>query len=673
VAAALMAQRGQWFLWLPVALAGGIGLWFALRYEPGAAQYAVAGAVAAAALLAARLAGPAWAPLWIGAAAVCAGFGLAGLRAHGVAAPVLPFRYYGPVEGRVVALDRSWSNAPRVTLDRVVLADVAPDRVPGRVRIALHGDPGPVAPAPGERIALTVWLSPPDGPVEPGGFDFRRHAWFQGLGAVGYARTPAMRIEAAAGGGARLRIFAARMAVAGWLKTALPGREGAFAAAIAVGDRSGLDQGALDALRASNLAHLLAISGLHMGLLTGTVFGALRLMLALVPALALRLPAKKIAAAVALLAGFGYLLLSGAAVATERAFVMAAVILGAVLLDLRAITLRAVALAAVIVLAIRPESLTSPGFQMSFAATVALVAAFAAIRDRGRARAAAGRPWRLPVRARGAAAVLVSSAVAGAATAPFAAAHFNIASQYGLLANLASVPVMGIVVMPALLLALLLWPVGLAGPALAVAGAGIGWILAVAETVAAWPGAVRPVVQPPGAVLPLLTLGLLFALLWQGRARLAGLGLAAGALALWLGAARPDLLISADGRLAGVMTGAGRMLDRARGNGFVAEAWLENDGDTADQAGAAARPGPPVLRVARLAEGAGATEAAAACAAADVVIAEAAAPAPPGCLMIDAALRARLGAIAVRRGTTGLSVAGAGGAARLWSPRPARP
>jgi competence protein ComEC len=669
IEAVLLAQRGHWFLWLPVALAVGIGLWFGLRWEPAPLHYAAMVGLALAALLATRVTDPAWHPLAIGVVAICAGFVLAGYRAHAVAGPVLGFRYYGPVEGRVVALDRSWSNAPRITLDRVVLDDTDPARVPGRVRIALHGDPGPVTPRPGERVAVTAWLSPPAGPVEPGGYDFRRHAWFQGLGAVGYARSPLVRIEPAGGGGPALRLFALRMEIADWLRRALPGREGAFAAAIVVGDRSGLDRPALDALRASNLAHLLAISGLHMGLLTGTVFGAIRLFLALIPPLALRLPAKKIAAAAALAAGLAYLLLSGAAVATERAFIMAAVILGAVLLDLRAITLRAVALAAILVLAIRPETLTGPGFQMSFAATTALVAAFAGLRDWGMRRAEAGRAYRLPAWARGVAAVAISSAVAGAATAPIAAAHFNQIAQYGLLANLASVPVMGLVVMPALLLALMLWPLGLAGPALAVAGLGIGWILGVAETVAGWPAATRPIVKPPGEVLPLLAFGLLFALLWRGRARLAGLGLGLVALVLWQGAARPDLLVSADGKLLGAMTEAGRALDRARGNGFVAEAWLENDGDAAAQETAAARRAAPSLHVIRVERDAGPAALADACRHADVVIVEGRA-AGDACLVIDAALRARLGAIAVRCGADGLVVSGADAVAgrRLWAP-----
>jgi ComEC/Rec2-related protein len=134
-------------------------------------------------------------------------------------------------------------------------------------------------------------------------------------------------------------------------------------------------------MRVANIAHLLAISGLHMGLLTGFVYGALRLVLALIPALALRYPIRKWAAAGALGAGAFYLVLSGGNVATERAFIQVAVMLTAVMLDRRAITLRSVAIAAMILLLHRPETLFSPGFQMSFAATAALVAVFTGLRD----------------------------------------------------------------------------------------------------------------------------------------------------------------------------------------------------------------------------------------------------------------------------------------------------
>ncbi|PWE34283.1 competence protein [Maritimibacter sp. 55A14] len=590
-ALALLRQRGRLFPWVPVMMACGIGFWFGLGREPEPGHYAAAAAAGLCAALLALRVGPAAAPIAAAVALAVLGFLLAGFRAHDVAAPVLGFRYYGPVEGRVVALDRSFSNRPRVTLDRVVLSRVDPDATPGRVRISLHGETGLDRAVPGARVITTAHLSPPSGPVEPGGFDFRRLAWFEGLGAVGYTRSPMLGLTAPAPDGWRPWVFALRMRLSEAIRAQLPGRSGGFAAAIVTGDRSAVESAVLEDLRASNLAHLLAISGLHMGLLTGFVFAGLRAGIALVPPLALRVPGKKLAAAAALPVAFAYLLISGASVATERAFIMVAVMLLAVLLDRRALTLRAVAMAAMLVLALRPESLVTAGFQMSFAATTALVAVFGALRNWQQARPEDA--WRMPRWLRPALAVLISSAVAGAATAPIAAVHFNQMSQYGLLANLASVPVMGMVVMPAAVLAFLLWPLGLAGPGFAAMGAGIDWILGVAHRVAGWEGAVIPVVKPGGAVLPLLAAGALVVVLWQGRLRLAGLLPVLLAATFWLGAERPEILISETGKLTGVMGSGGRVLSKPRGEGFAARSWLENDGDLAAQEDAATRREPP--------------------------------------------------------------------------------
>ncbi|WP_339767287.1 ComEC/Rec2 family competence protein [uncultured Pseudosulfitobacter sp.] len=577
---AMLIQRGHLFHWVPVCLAIGIGGFFALRFEPDIWLLAGAGTAAVALWLLGRQMTEAFRPIPFALVLILAGALLAAVRAHSVAGPVLGWRYYGPVEGRVVALDRSGSDAVRVTLDRVVIARVSPARTPLRVRVSLHGDGAGIDPQPGMRVMTTAHLSPPGGPVEPGGFDFQRHAWFNRLGAVGYTRVPMLGLEAAQDGWS-LVTFRLRMAMSAHIRAALPGDVGGFAAAVTTGDRSGISLRALDTLRASNTAHLLAISGLHMGLLSGFVLGLLRLLLAAVPGAALRWPVRKIAAVGALVAATGYLALSGGNVATERAYVMAAVALCAVMLNRRAISLRAVAMAALIVLVLRPEALLGPGFQMSFAATAALVAVFGWMRGGVLSR---GPRWLRPV-----VAVLVSSAVAGLATAPIGAAHFNTVSHYGLLANLASVPLMGLLVVPAAVLALVLAPLGLDGIGLWLMGLGLRWILAVADWVAGLDGARGYVHGPAPWVLPLIALGALVLILWQGRARLSGLAVMALGVVLWTTADRPAALIAEDGGIVGVMTTQGRALSKEKGAGFVAQNWLENDGDGADQRRAAAR------------------------------------------------------------------------------------
>ncbi|MEM9850469.1 MAG: ComEC/Rec2 family competence protein, partial [Pseudomonadota bacterium] len=658
--------------WTPVFFAAGIGIYFALDQEPGHVAWL---ALAGLAFLGLGLVFTIWrGRVWpIAVLFVLLGILAAGQRSHSVAEPVLGFRYYGPVEGRIVGIDRSASDKVRLTLDQVVLARMAPDRTPAKVRVSLHGDQAHFAAEPGRIIGLTGHLSPPNGPVEPGGFDFRRQAWFQGLGAVGYTRVPVMTLAPAEGDRA-LWLWRVRMAISAEIKRVLPGTPGGVAAAITVGDRSGIPLDVMEDLRAANLAHLLAISGLHMGLLTGFIFAAFRSGLALVPAVSLRIDAKKVAAVVALGAGAIYLALSGGNVATERAFIMVAVMLVAVLFDRRALTLRSVALAALLVLALRPEALMGPGFQMSFAATTALVAVFGWLRHRNEMR------QRIPRWAQGVVGLVVSSVVAGLATAPIAAAHFNQVPHYGLIANLLSVPLMGAIIMPAAVLAALLAPFGLHHVGLWIMDPPIRWIVGVADHVSGWDGALSFVHAPPGYALPVFALGCLVVILWRHPTRVAGVAMVVAAVALWASTPRPTVLVSDTGGLVGVMKADGRVLSKPRGDGFSARSWLENDGDPVVQAGAADRPGFGGEAGARLFEigalravhltGRGARDRLSeACEFADIVVYSGEAESPASCNLFDQSRLRETGALAIFADPDGVRIVTAADRAgqRLWN------
>ncbi len=664
----LLAQRGGMLGWVPVCLAFGIGCYFALRVEPHATVFFGLLGLAACTFAVSRLLNDALSPFAVGVGLCLVGFVLAGARAHSVAGPVLGWRYYGAVEGRIVAMDRSQSDALRLTLDQVRLDRVPPQRTPDRVRISLHheGSVG-ITPEPGLRVMTTAHLSPPSGAVEPGGFDFQRHAWFARLGAVGYSRVPLMGVAPPQDGQAGLRVFRIRMAASARIQQALLGDTGGFAAAITTGDRSAISRDALEALRASNLAHLLAISGLHMGLLSALVFAALRVLLALHPGVALRWPTKGIAAVGALIAAAGYLALSGGNVATQRAFIMVAVALAALIIGRRALSLRAVAVAAIIVLAWRPEALMGPGFQMSFAATTALVAVFGWLRNIERDFLPR---WAKPIFA-----TVVSSAVAGLATAPIAAAHFNAVAHYGLIANLMSVPLMGILVMPAAILSLVLAPLGLEWIGLWIMGLGLDWILSVAHFIAGLENARGYVMGPGPWVLPLLAMGFLIMILWRGRLRFAGPVMMMLAFVLWHGASRPDVLVSDTGTLVGRMTDAGRALSKAKGAGFVARNWLENDGTGRSQRAAAElwREGPIIH-----ASGKRATARIVSCAAGQVVVTSAEADHLRGqpCLLFDPQTLKRTGSVALWAQEDGWRIVTARDLAgdRLWTnwPKPDR-
>jgi len=587
-------------LWVPACLGAGISLYFALPREPHWA-WAWGALLPLGIILSgmARRGGAASLMLSVALFSAWAGFGAAIFEAQRVAAPVLAVPVDETVDGRVIGRSQSASGAPRVLLDRLTIYGLPADKTPARVRIALIETDLADAPQPGARIRVYARLHPPGGPVEPGGFDFARKAYFERLGGVGYAQSPPLPLGRAEAGGpldrAWLWLAEARIRLADGLRARIPGPEGAFAAAIIAGDRAGIAEADAEALRASNLSHLLAISGLHMGILTGLVFAVARLAMAAIPGVALRLPAKKLAALAGLLAGCAYLALSGATVATQRAFIMAAVVFIAVMLDRPAITLRALAVAAVIILLIHPISLLDVGFQMSFAATTALVASYEAIRRASAEwRPAGGGLARRAARtvAFYACGVALSSLVAGLATAPFAAFHFDRLAPYGLPANLAAVPAMGLWIAPSAIAAAVLAPFGWAEPALAAMGWGIAWVLTVAREVASWPGAYAALPAAPPMVLPLIALGGLWLAVWRSWVRMFGLAPVVCALALWgIGAPRAEVLIAPGGRLVGVLGPEGRAVDHARAQSFAARTWLERDGAPADQALSAERPG----------------------------------------------------------------------------------
>ena len=258
---ALLAQRGHLFCWVPVCLGIGIGGYYQLPAEPDALIF-IAMLVPIGLLYAAsRVVRISFAPLLVAICLIGAGAGIAKYRIDHVVAPVLGFRYYGAIEGRVVNIDRSGSDAVRLTLDQVKLERMSPEKTPARVRVSLHGEDETANFNPADIIMTTGHLSPPSGPAEPGGFDFQRHAWFLKIGGVGYTRNPVVRLEAARPSGFKLWVFSQRIALADAVRKQIDGEAGAFAVAIMTGDRSAMSQQTIGNLRATNLAHLLAISG----------------------------------------------------------------------------------------------------------------------------------------------------------------------------------------------------------------------------------------------------------------------------------------------------------------------------------------------------------------------------------------------------------------------------
>ena len=563
------SERGRFVLFLPPAMAVGVVLYDALRAEPPLW-------VAQLVLLAAG--GGAWGlRRWPVAHAAClllaavalgaASAGLAAWRAPGLLD--LP-RKAAIVSGLVGGVEQL-PNGRRVTLLQPSLDGGA--RLTRRLRVRLRvGDETPAN--VGDTARLRALLQPPAPPAYPGAWDLQRDAFFNGLGGGGYALGPLEIVARARPQGPAMWLQYLREVIAGRIRAVLPGSDGAVAATLLTGATASIPEPDRAAFRDSGLAHLLAIAGLHIGIVMGLVFGATRLGLALSERAALFWPLKAIAGGTGLAAGFAYLLLTGAHVPILRSFAMAVLVTLGLLAGRRAVSLRGLALAMTVLVLIAPSEVLGVSFQMSFAAVLALIVGYDLLRpwliwlhgDGSRSRRLAGHI----------AALALTSALAGTASTQYGAYHFGHIQLYFVLANIIAVPLTAMWVMPAGLIALALMPLHAEALVLLPMGWGVQAILWIAHTVAMWPAAVLAVPHPPAWGLAAFSVGLGWFGLWRGRQRYFGFGAILVGVMSPLVTQPPDILVSADARLIAVHAPAGVQVQKTSGAArFTLDAWLQ--------------------------------------------------------------------------------------------------
>lgn len=403
------------------------------------------------------------------------------------------------------------------------------------------------------------------------------------LGAVGYAygHLTILRFPniTSLGDAVTLFIEGLRAKITARIHSVLPGSTGGIASALITGNRSAISDDDEKALRDAGLAHVLAIAGLHMALVGLGLFWVVRAVLAAVPKLALRFPIKKWAACAALCSAAYYLMISGATSASTRAFVMLAMMLIAILFDRPAISMRSLALAATIILALGPESLLEPGFQMSFAAVMSLIAIAEWEATRTAREVAQGSVYFAQARRylRG---ITMTSFVGSVATIPYAIYHFDRATHYAVLGNLLAMPIMGFVVMPAAALSMFLMPFGLDAWTLRVMAWGIDVMLAVGRWVSQLPGAVSVMPAWPTGALVLVSIGGLWIGLWRRSWRWLGVVLILFGVVVSYGVPQPDLLVGRDAMTIALRMPNGNLkLLRPAKDSYSADEWLKRDGD----------------------------------------------------------------------------------------------
>jgi len=582
------AERGRAGLWLPVCLGFGTALYFALTVEPPFwLGFALAGPVGLGCWFARSWPG-ALVPLFA-VAAMATGFAAAQLATHR-APPLEPLPARAMfVEGTVRAIEFLPDGAQRVILAQPRLN---PDTPPLRrdLRIRLRAD-DPARAEVGMVLRVRALLRPPGLPAYPGAWDLQRDAFFTRMAGGGRALNPAEILAPAPPAGLSGWLEVTRAAIARRFTIGMGGAAGAVSATLFTGLTAAIPLADRAAFRDSGLAHLLAVAGLHIGIVMGLFFGLTRLLLTCSEHAALHWPCKQIAAGVAVLAGGLYMLLTGMHVPIMRSFAMACLFTLAVIAGRRAFTIRGLGLAAIVILLLAPHEITGVSFQMSFSAVLALIAGYAVLRPAlTRLRGEGGLWGSLRVHA---AMLALTSLLAGVASAPYGAYHFGHVQAYFVLSNLLAVPLTAMWVMPWGLVAIALMPIGLEFLALWPMAFGTEAILWIARATTALPASTIAIPAMPFWGLITFSLGLGWLCIWRARWRL--LGIAAMALGLaspWL--AHPaDIFVSADARLVGVRAGRDIFVQAGAGaTPFTLDAWVQHwAGDVEDRRLPAAVPG----------------------------------------------------------------------------------
>lgn len=579
-------------IWSPVLLVGGIWTYFSLAKEPPVLLGLLLTLVTAYVLVFQR-----HKKSMLIAALLALGFVAAQWRTQWVATPLIGrFTPAVVIEGHVVDAERRGPSRQKLVVAVTKADGLLPEETP--LRMLLQVNAKTTLPRIGDKIRVKADLAPLPRPSMAGAFDYGRQLYFQSIGTSARTReTPQVIMEESVPWSYAVRrgFHALRNVIGSKVRAAISGPIGAFADALITGERTAIPRAMVNSLQTSGLFHILSISGLHMSLVAGGAFWVVRALLALFPLLALRYPIKKWAAAIATLVGFAYMLLADGGAATERSFIMIAVVFFAVMVDRPALSLHNLAVAAVLILLTAPEQALAASFQMSFMAVMGLAGFFAwwqhvvpieeaRIKVSGLQRFLR-KAFRIVI------ASLVTSIIAGALSSIPAAHHFGRLAPYSVVANALALPVVGMIVMPMAMLSVLLMPIGLESLPLKAMELGLQLVMLISDWVASWPQAGTQLPRLSAQSAALLALGVATICLSISRLRLLSLPLfCAAAASIWF-MQRPDILIDERASNVAINTNLGLVPAEGTKSTFSVGRWLDEYGDTLSAKKAALRPG----------------------------------------------------------------------------------
>jgi len=567
-------ERERLVLWVPVLFGGGICLYFSLPIEPLIFPVLFVFAILSLTLFCFRHRPIFFVFLsfWI----IVAGFLDIQIQTkiQSYKLSFIPQEQTTYLKGRIFKTDFSSKGKTRLWLKDV--SDFENARK-GIYRITLNTK---AAFQTGDCVETVATFSKPSPPLIVHGFDFERHAFYQGVSAIGYTESGVYQAECQISSSplAKFHIFlnTLRTNITNRIFKRLKGKSATIASVLLVGNKNLISDKLYEQYRNAGLAHFLSISGLHMGFVTVFAFFFVRLLMALIPYLTLHYSSKKVASVFAIFFSFIYLMLSGANVPAVRAFLMSSFVLTGVLLDREAISMRMLCMTTLVVLICEPYIILSASFKLSFAAVLGLISFYEIYSKHLYAKSCS---ITLKVVCYFIA-IFFTTLIATLSTLPFSLYHFGTLAPYTIIGNLLATPLVAFIIMPSVFLSLLFLP--FSSYPLQFAGFGLNLLNHLTSFISSLPFSSVHLPQIPLFCLLFITFGLLWLCLWQRRWRLYGLLFIIVGFAFCFTYQSPDILYSSNGKTVGIKTAQNELLIFSKKkNNFLNEIWSQNHKSTA--------------------------------------------------------------------------------------------
>lgn len=575
IADMILTEISDIYLFLPIFMGFGIGIYFALPWDITIWQALTPLALAISAIITTRK-NEVSLKINILIIAITVGIFACECRVELVNAPRIDGKYENVrVEGTIVQIIES-PDAKKLLLDNIEIPFFEPEATPKFIRLSLKTDISELQ--IGDRIEVKATLMPPPLPSMPGGFNFSEFAYFKQIGAIGYAmRSPYVLGNYDFSTSTKI-INYVRKAIGDRIVASMDAREASIALALLIGDTTKIPADDLKVIRTSGIAHIIAISGLHVVITVGLIFITSRFLLSYIPWIALRYDLKKIAAALGITLSFFYLIIAGSPISAQRAFIMSSLVLFAIIIDRNSTPMRSVATAAMLILLFTPENLFSPSLQMSFAACISLIAGF--FYTTQLLPSTTFGTGKIAIASHYVMGILISTLIAGSATAPFVIYHFNQFSTYSIITNIVAIPLTNFVIMPAGVLSLLLMPLHLEWISLYPMSIAISLMVDTAQKVSTLPEASIHISSYTKWGIAFITIGGLMLSVMQTRLRLIGIPIMAIGLLSNVNTIYPDLMLDANGKLFAVKANDEYYFSNKSTARFVRKTWEQALGVT---------------------------------------------------------------------------------------------